>query len=142
MKERSTRPRSASRVSSGHDRGSELSTFQIGLSILCAIAALVLVVHIARDEQVGNVGFFGLVAIEVGLVVQLVWGLVQVFGDHEGVSVGTYLGYLIGGLFILPVAFLWSASEKSRSGTAVLLVAVLVVPVLLLRLHDIWASHV
>ena len=119
-----------------------MSTFQIALSILCALVAVVLVVHIVRNEQTGNVGFFGLVAIEAGLLVQLVWGLVQVFGDHEGVSVGTYLGYLIGGLFILPVAFLWSASEKSRSGTAVLLVAVLVIPVLLLRLHDIWATHV
>lgn len=119
-----------------------MSTFQIGLSILCALVAVVLVVHTVRDEQTGNLGFFGLVAIEAGLLVQLVWGLVQVAGDHEGVSVGAYIGYLVGALFILPAGFLWSASEKSRSGTAVLLVAVLVVPVLLLRLHDLWSAHV
>jgi hypothetical protein len=103
---------------------------------------LVLVVHIVRDRQPGNVGFFGLVALEVGLVVQLVWGLVRVADDHRGVSVFPYLGYLVGALLILPIGFLWSASEKSRSGTAVLLVAVLVLPVLFLRLHDLWASHV
>lgn len=119
-----------------------MTTLQVVLSILSALVALVLVWHLVRDEQVGNVGFFGLVALEAGLVAQLVWGLVRIAGDHEGVSVAPYLGYLIGALLILPIGFVWSASEKSRSGTAVLLVAVLVLPVLFLRLHDLWASHV
>src|SRR5690242_12710404 len=119
-----------------------MSALQIVLSVLAALVALVLLWHIVRDEQTGNLGFFGLVALEAGLVVQLVWGLVRVLGDHDGVSVAPYLGYLIGALLILPIGFLWSASEKSRSGTAVLLVAVMVLPVLFLRLHDLWASHV
>jgi hypothetical protein len=119
-----------------------MSGLQIVLSVLSALVALVLVWHIVRDEQPGNVGFFGLVALEAGLVVQLVWGLVRVADDHRGVSVFPYLGYLIGALLILPIGFVWSASEKSRSGTAVLLVAVLVLPVLFLRLHDLWSAHV
>ena len=109
---------------------------------LSLLTALSLVVDIVRDRQPGNVSFAGLVLVEVALVVQLVWGIVKVLGDHEGVSVATYIGYLIGALVLLPVGFVWSASEKSRSGTAVLLVAVLVVPFLSLRLHDIWAAHV
>ena len=119
-----------------------MTALQIVLSVLAALVALVLVWHVVRDEQVGNVGFFGLVALEAGLVVQLVWGLVRVAGDHQGVSVAAYLAYLVGALLILPIGFLWSASEKSRSGTAVLLVAVLVLPVLFLRLHDLWSAHV
>jgi hypothetical protein len=119
-----------------------MSALQVVLSVLAALVALVLLWHIVRDEQVTNVGFFGLVALEVGLVVQLVWGVVRVVDDHQGVSVAAYLAYLIGALLILPVGFLWSASEKSRSGTAVLLVAVLVLPVLFLRLHDLWSAHV
>ena len=119
-----------------------MTSLQVVLSILSALVALVLIWHIARDEQAGNVAFLGLVAVEVGLVVQLLWGLVRLTGEHDGVSVGAYLGYLVGSLFLLPAAFVWSASEKSRSGTAVLLVAVMVVPVLLLRLHNIWAGHV
>ena len=119
-----------------------MTQLQVVLSVLAALVALVLTWHIVRDEQVTNVGFFGLVALEVGLVVQLVWGLVRVFDDHEGVSVAPYLGYLIGALLILPIGFGWSASEKSRSGTGVLLVAVLVLPVLFLRLHDLWSAHV
>jgi hypothetical protein len=119
-----------------------MTGLQVVLSVLSALVAVVLVWHIVRDQQPGNPAFFGLVALEVGLIVQLVWGLIRVADDHRGVSVFPYLGYLVGALLILPIGFLWSASEKSRSGTGVLLVAVLVLPVLFLRLHDLWASHV
>jgi hypothetical protein len=117
-----------------------MTGFQWGLSALCLLVALVLVVDIVRNRQNTNHAFYGLVAIEAALVVQVVWGLLRLLGEHDGVPVAPYLGYLVGALLILPVAFVWSASEKSRSGTAVVLVAVLVVPVLLLRLHDLWAS--
>ena len=65
----------------------------------------------------------------------------MVSGDHGGVNVAAYVGYLVGALVILPVAFLWSIGERTRSGTGVLLVAVLVVPVLFLRLHQLWAAR-
>ncbi|RZI87344.1 MAG: hypothetical protein EOO67_14455 [Microbacterium sp.] len=119
-----------------------MDLFQIILSGICGLAALSLVVEIVRDRQPGNITFFALVAVELGLLVQLVWGIARVVDDHRGVEVGTYLGYLVGALVLLPVGFLWSASEKNRGGTAVLLVAVVVMPVLLLRLHDIWSLHV
>jgi hypothetical protein len=116
-----------------------VDAFQIGLSSLCGLLAVLLVVDIVRDQQNTNHSFWGLVAIEAGLVVQFFWGLVRLIADGDGVDAAPYVGYLVGALVILPIAFLWSASEKSRSGTAVVLVAVLVVPVLLLRLHDLWA---
>lgn len=116
-----------------------MSTFQVALSVLCALVALVLVIDMVRDEQNSNHSFWGLVAIEAGLLVQLVWGLVRLIADGDGVDAGPYVGYLLGAAVIVPIGFLWSASEKSRSGTAVVLVAVLVLPVLLLRLHDLWA---
>jgi hypothetical protein len=58
------------------------------------------------------------------------------------VSVATYVGYLVGALVILPLAAGWAWAERNRNGTAVLLVGVLVVPVLFVRLHDIWSTHV
>ncbi|MCX6395448.1 MAG: hypothetical protein NTV23_03065 [Propionibacteriales bacterium] len=119
-----------------------MDLLQIILSGICGLAALSLVVEIVRDRQPGNVSFFALVAIELGLLVQLVWGIVRVVDDHRGVDVGTYVGYLLGALVLLPVGYLWSVSEKNRGGTGVLLVAVVVVPVLLLRLHGIWSAHV
>lgn len=131
-----------------------MTGLQLVLSGLCAMVAVVLVVEIVRDRLPGNLAFAGLVLLEVGLLVQLVWGIVRVVSDHAGVSVFPYLGYLVGALLLLPVGFVWAAAEaqprgseatdgkKSRSGTGVLLIAVLVLPVLFLRLNQLWATHV
>lgn len=114
---------------------------QYVLTAICLVTALVVVVLIVRDRAPGDavLGLLGLV--ELGLVVQLVLGIVRLTGPHAGVSVPTYVGYLIGSLLILPVAALWSLSERSRGGTAVLLVGVLLIPFLFLRLAEVWGSR-
>ena len=119
-----------------------MTTLQIALSILCGLVALLLVVLIARDRRPGPVTYAALGLVELGLVAQLVLGLDRVLGDHQGVSVATYVGYLVGALVILPLAAGWAWAERTRNGTAVLLVGVLVVPVLFVRLHDIWSTQV
>ena len=119
-----------------------MTTLQIVLSLACSLVAAVLGVLIARDRRPGRVTYVLLALVELGLVAQLVLGLVRVFGDHEGVSVGIYVGYLVGALVILPLAAGWSWAERTRSGTGVLLVGVVVLPVLFVRLHDIWSTHV
>jgi hypothetical protein len=120
-----------------------VSVLQLVLSVLCALVAVWLLVLIVRDRLPGDVTFYGLAVLETGLVAQLVLGLMRVFGAHGHVSVPTYVGYLVGALVILPIGFLWSAGERTRSGTGVLLVAVVILPVLFLRLQDIWeAGHV
>ena len=118
-----------------------MTNLQVALSALCGLLVVLLVVLILRDRRPGPVTYALLAVVEVGLVAQLVIGLVRVFGEHPGVNVAAYLGYLVGALLVLPIGFLWSAGERTRSGTAVLLVAVLVVPVLSLRLHDLWAGR-
>ena len=119
-----------------------MTTLQIGLSLMCLVIAVLLVVLIVRDRRPGPVTFGLLGLVELGLLAQLVLGLARVFDDHRGVSVATYVGYLVGTLLILPLAAGWSWAERTRNGTAVLLVAVVVVPVLFVRIHDIWATHV
>ena len=65
----------------------------------------------------------------------------RVTGDvPAGVSVWEYVGYLVGVLLLIPAGVVWSSGERSRGGTAVLLVAVLVVPFMFVRLADIWAG--
>jgi hypothetical protein len=114
---------------------------QIVLAVLAVATALWLVVLILRDVQPDDRLYAVLGLLEVGLVAQLVVGLVRVSGDHGGVNVAAYVGYLVGSVLLLPAAFLWSAGERSRAGTGVLLVAVVVVPVLFLRLHQLWGAR-
>jgi len=82
-----------------------------------------------------------LAVLEFGLVAHLVVGIVRVTDAPAGVSVLTYVAYLVGALVFVPVGIVWSAGERSRGGTAVLLVAVLLVPFMFVRLADIWAGR-
>ena len=119
-----------------------MTELQIALSILSGVVAVLLVVLMVRDVLPGRLTYALLVVLELGLVAQLVLGLARVFGDHDGVSVATYVGYLVGALAILPLAAGWAWAERTRNGTGVLLVAVVVLPVLFVRLNDIWSTHV
>jgi hypothetical protein len=117
-----------------------VTALQIVLSAVCLVVAIWLAVLIVRNRQPDDYLYAALGLLEVGLLAQLVIGLMMVIGDHGGVNVAAYVGYLVGALVILPVAFVWSVGERTRSGTGVLLVAVVVVPVLFLRLHQLWGA--
>ena len=117
-----------------------MTGLQIALTALAAVVALWLVVLIARDRQPDDWVYGTLALLEIGLVAQLVIGLVRLGGDHEGVNVAAYVGYLVGSLVILPAGFVWSVGERTRAGTGVLLVAVAVIPVLFLRIHQLGAA--
>jgi hypothetical protein len=117
-----------------------VTVLQIVLAAISAVIALWLVVLIVRDLEPNDYLYAALGLLEVGMIALLVVGLVQVAGDHGDVNVAAYVGYLVGSVVLLPVAFLWSIGERTRAGTGVLLVAVLVVPVLFLRLHQLWSA--
>jgi hypothetical protein len=51
-----------------------------------------------------------------------------------------FVAYLVGALIVLPVGALWAMAESSRWGAGALAIACLVIPVLELRLHDIWTA--
>ena len=113
---------------------------QTALSVLCLLIAIWLVVLIIRDRTPDNLTLNALGAVEVGLIANLVLGIVRVTGDTGGTSVAEYVGYLVGVLLLIPGGLIWSAGERSRGGTAVLLVAVLLVPFMFVRLADIWVA--
>jgi len=117
-----------------------MTGLQIALTALAVVIAVWLVVLIVIDRQPNDWLYGSLGLLEIGLVAQLVIGLVRLGGEHPGVNVAAYVGYLVGSLVILPAAFLWSVGERSRAGTGVLLVAVVVVPVLFMRLHQLWSG--
>ena len=106
-------------------------------SLALAAAALVLIV---LDRHVGTPLVVAAGVLELGLLVQCVVGIVQLTTTDRDVAGVTFVGYLVGMLLVLPAATAWSLGERSRSGTAVLLVGALVVPVLVLRVQQIWTA--
>ena len=76
----------------------------------------------------------------LAVLVQLVVGIVLLAGSDRDFARGTFVGYLVGALLVPPAGVAWAVGEKNRYGSAVLLVVFLVIPVMVLRLHDIWAA--
>ena len=91
-----------------------MTILQLVLGAICLVTAVWLVVLIVLDRLPGDLLYGVLAVIEVGLVVQLVIGLVRVFGDHGGLNVAAYVGYLVGSLLVLPVAFAWSVKSEHQ----------------------------
>ena len=117
-----------------------MSTIQVIVSGACLISALWLVVLLVRDRTPDRRLLNVMAGVEILLILHLVVGIVRVTGTARDVPVWEYVGYLVGLVLIVPAGVVWSSGERSRGGTAVLLVAVLVVPFMFLRLADIWAA--
>ncbi|MEU5693110.1 hypothetical protein [Actinosynnema sp. NPDC020468] len=79
--------------------------------------------------------------LEAGLVVQLIAGIVQVASTDRELETATFVGYLIGVVVVLPLGAFWSLAERSRWGAGVLAVACLSVPVMVLRMSQLWTAH-
>ncbi|TCC53374.1 hypothetical protein E0H75_06615 [Kribbella capetownensis] len=109
----------------------------VGLSLAAMVYAIVLA---ALNKRINWTLLAVLGVIEVGLLAQLVIGIVQLAGTSRDVSSPFFIGYLIGSLIILPIGALWALAESSRWGAGALAVACLVIPVVELRLYEIWTA--
>ncbi|MDN4174789.1 hypothetical protein QWY28_17640 [Nocardioides sp. SOB77] len=107
---------------------------------LVLVAGVMVVVHLVRDETAGDPTFLALAAVEVVLLVQAVVGCVALAGTERDVAAATFLGYLLSLPLVLPLGAFWSLAERSRAGTAVLLVALLTVVALEVRVFSIWTA--
>jgi hypothetical protein len=117
-----------------------MKALELLITAACLLSALWLVVLLIRDRTPDRRLLDVMLGVELLLLVHLVAGVVKVAGAPAGVSVWEYVGYLVGVVLIVPAGVVWSSGEKTRGGTAVLLVALLVVPFMFVRLCDIWAA--
>jgi hypothetical protein len=83
-----------------------------------------------------------LALLEVGLLAQLVTGIVRLVSDDPQIDRLTFVGYLVGILLVLPLAGFWALAERTRWGPAVVVVGSLAVPILIVRLRQLWETHV
>lgn len=114
-----------------------LPTVLVAAALLGAAWALTLT---AVGRPAGLFLFGYLVLVEVGLVAQAVTGFVSLAGTDREVSGLSFGGYLVGALFVLPVGAVLGFTERSRWGPAVVAVACLTIPVMILRLNQLWSG--
>lgn len=121
-----------------------LSTTLTFVALGAALWALVLMIANKPLQPLRwyGLGLLGLLTLlELGLLVQTVVGFVRLFGTDRGLDKLTFGGYLVGSLVVLPLAVFWALAERSRWGPGVLLVGCLAIPVLILRLNQIWSAN-
>ncbi|WP_199429672.1 hypothetical protein [Qaidamihabitans albus] len=117
-----------------------ITEFAIAVA-LCALAVAVWsFVLVARNRAPRRPLLIGLALVEALLIVQMVIAAVLLISGERPASMVTFLAYLVGSLLVLPLGTVWALAERSRSGTAVLGVACVTVPVLVLRLHEVWSG--
>jgi hypothetical protein len=120
---------------------SQTLTFVALGAALWALVLIIVNVPVLPRRWFG-LGLLGVLALlELGLLVQAVLGFVRIFTADRELDELTYGGYLLGSLVILPLAALWALAERSRWGPGVLVVGCLTIPVLLVRLGQIWDAH-
>jgi hypothetical protein len=115
-----------------------IDPLQILLIVVSLLFAAVAAVHVALDRPTGGL-LLGMAAVlELGLLAQAVIGIGQLVSGDRDVNGTVFVGYLLATLLFLPLATLWALGERTRGGTAVLVVAGLVLPVLVVRIQQVW----
>lgn len=88
---------------------------------------------IPREAHVIGAG-----VIEILLIAQLIVAIILMLVEGRPDDLAIFIAYLVFILIVVPGALFWALAEKSRWGTMVLVIAALVVPILVLRLEQIW----
>ena len=95
-----------------------------------------LLVARSRGPQVGLLVGLGL--LELLLLAQVVVSIVLVSGGDRPTEGVNFAAYLATAVLLVPAGALWALTDRSRYGPAVLGVTCLVVPVLVVRLQQLW----
>jgi len=91
-----------------------------------------------RPVRMGHLVLGGVV--EALLVLQAIVATVRLIGGTRPDSTGTFVGYLIGSLLVLPLGVLWALEERTRWSSVVLALACLTVGIIVLRMNAVWDS--
>ncbi|WP_149359790.1 hypothetical protein [Lolliginicoccus suaedae] len=90
----------------------------------------------ARRADKALLGTLGL--IELLTIAQSILGVVLLIAGDRDIDTLTFVLYLVGVPLILPIAVWWALGDRTRAGAGVLTVALLSVPIMVLRMYAVW----
>jgi hypothetical protein len=115
----------------------------LATTVIALVGAAGAALCVVRDRPPGRylAGTLGL--LELGLLAVSVAGLIRLATGDREVAAGTLIAYLLAVLVLVPAATLWALVERTRFGTAVIVIACLAVPAMTARVQQVWdAGHV
>ena len=108
------------------------------LMALAGVAALWGLLTAVLDQAPGKALLLVAAGVWVVTAVQSVFGLVRLAGGFRPTEPATTVGYLLAILVLIPLAWFWANSERTRWSGVVLAVAALSVLSMTLRLVQLW----
>jgi hypothetical protein len=117
-------------------------SYATAITVVALLLAAWTLISAAANRPRGVALLAAGVLLEAMLLLFAIGGIVQMAGSERNFARAEFVGYLLGCLAILPLAFYWAWGEKSRSGTVVIALAFLITPVMLLRVQQVWAGSV
>lgn len=109
--------------------------------IVAALAAAAWCLIAAARNRPPDVSHIAAVAVvELAALVLVVVAIVAMIGGERPGEPGTFVGYLITFLGLPPVAVYLARLEPTRWGSVIMTVACLVMPVLVVRLQQLWEA--
>jgi hypothetical protein len=111
------------------------------VTVLALALALVAAVLALLDRRLASWLLVLVGLVEAALVVLTVQCLVAWIGGAAPYEPVVFLAYLVVCLAAAPASYWWGTGEPSRWGPGVLALAALVVPVLAVRLQQVWTGH-
>jgi hypothetical protein len=121
--------------------GTVLPVIAVLAYVVMALAGAMVVwglVTAAVDKPPGRAQLLYAAGVEVVTLVQTVIAFVVLAQGFRPVELATTIGYLIGVVVLIPVAWFWANVERTRFSGVVLAVAGLAVAVMTLRLLQLW----
>ncbi len=112
-----------------------------------AVAALALVsmcwglVTAVLDKPPGKAQLLYAAGLELVVVVQSVIALARLVGGFRPVELATSIGYLVGIVVLVPVAWFWANTERTRFSGVVLAIAAAAVAAMTFRLVVLWVPR-
>ena len=105
---------------------------------LAAVAAIWGLVTAAANKPPGKAQLLFAAVVEVVTVIQSIIAAAKLAAGFRPVELATTIGYLIGIVILIPIAWLWANAERNRFSGIVLAVAALAVLAMTLRLVVLW----
>lgn len=112
----------------------------LNLAVIIASLALAAWAGIAgfRDRAPDRVQFIGLIVLQAGVLVMGVLAGVALLRGERPAELETFAGYVVTTVCWPAVAFVLGRMEPTKWGSVTIAVGCLVMPVLVLRLEQIW----
>jgi hypothetical protein len=110
----------------------------IAISVVSLLVAVWCLVAAARDVAPDRSQFVGIGIVGLLVLAQAVVALSEWAGGTRPADRATFVGYLLTALLLPPAGAVLARMEPTRWGSVILGAVGLVIPVLVLRLNQVW----